>query len=165
MNFIVALVCAVSALRGFDMVMIMTGGGPYNSSTVAAYYMYEQAFLSLRYGYGAAIACVLFVLIEACVLMFLWRTQRLILPEEAGRCFPNPFPRRRAKEHLYRRALVASLAVWLLPILAVALTSVRPLEDINRGNIWGWPSKMSLVENYTEVLASSACVSSSSTAS
>jgi multiple sugar transport system permease protein len=76
-TLLVFLVCGVSALRSFDLVTIMTGGGPYNSSTVAAYYMYEQVFLSFRYGYGAAIACVLFVLIEACVLVFLWRMQRL----------------------------------------------------------------------------------------
>ena len=76
-TLLVILVCSVSALRNFDLVTIMTGGGPYNSSTVAAYYMYEQVFLAFRYGYGAAIACVLFVLIEACVILFLWRTQRL----------------------------------------------------------------------------------------
>jgi multiple sugar transport system permease protein len=38
-NFLVAMVCAVAALRSFDYVMIMTLGGPYNSSTVLAYYM------------------------------------------------------------------------------------------------------------------------------
>ena len=58
-TFIVAMVCVVGALRSFDLVVIMTAGGPYDSSTVLAYYMYEQTFLSLRYGYGAAIATVL----------------------------------------------------------------------------------------------------------
>ena len=75
-NFIVALVCVVSALRGFDMVVIMTGGGPYDSSTVLAHYMYEQTFHASRYGYGAAIACVLFVLMAAGVSFFLWRMLR-----------------------------------------------------------------------------------------
>ena len=45
-HFIVAMVCAVAALRSFDYVMIMTLGGPYDSSTVLAYYMYEQTFLA-----------------------------------------------------------------------------------------------------------------------
>ena len=75
-TFLVLLVCCVSALRNFDLVTIMTGGGPYDSSTVAAYYMYEQIFLSFRYGYGAAIATALFLLIEGCVLFFLWRMLR-----------------------------------------------------------------------------------------
>jgi multiple sugar transport system permease protein len=75
-NFIVALVCVVSALRGFDMVVIMTGGGPYDSSTVLAHYMYEQTFHASRYGFGAAIACVLFALMAAGVSFFLWRMLR-----------------------------------------------------------------------------------------
>jgi multiple sugar transport system permease protein len=40
------MVCAVAALRSFDYVMIMTLGGPYDSSTVLGYYMYEQTFLT-----------------------------------------------------------------------------------------------------------------------
>lgn len=75
-TFIVAMVCVVSALRSFDLVMIMTAGGPYNSTMVLGYYMYEQTFLSLRYGYGAAIATVLFVLMATWVGFFLWRLLR-----------------------------------------------------------------------------------------
>jgi multiple sugar transport system permease protein len=76
-NFIVAMVCAVAALRSFDYVMIMTLGGPYNSSTVLAYYMYEQTFLSLRYGYGAAIATVLLALMTGIIVVLLWRLFRM----------------------------------------------------------------------------------------
>jgi multiple sugar transport system permease protein len=72
-TFIAAMVCVVSALRSFDLVMIMTAGGPYNSTNVLAHYMYEQTFLSLRYGYAAAIAAVLFALMGCCVAFFLWR--------------------------------------------------------------------------------------------
>ncbi|MDF3073443.1 MAG: transporter substrate binding inner rane protein [Alphaproteobacteria bacterium] len=75
-NFIVALISVVSALRGFDMVVIMTAGGPYDSSTVLAHYMYEQTFHASRYGYGAAIASVLFALMAAGVGFFLWRMLR-----------------------------------------------------------------------------------------
>jgi multiple sugar transport system permease protein len=75
-HFIVAMVCAVTALRSFDYVMIMTMGGPYDSSTVLAYYMYEQTFLSLRYGYGAAIAVVLLALTSGIILVLLWRMFR-----------------------------------------------------------------------------------------
>jgi len=71
-HFVVSMVCAVAALRSFDYVMIMTLGGPHNSSTVLGYYMYEQTFLSLRYGYGAAIATVLLGLMSCIVFMLLW---------------------------------------------------------------------------------------------
>ena len=79
-TFIAAMVCVVSALRSFDLVMIMTAGGPYNSTNVLAYYMYEQTFLSLRYGYAATIAAVLFALMGCCVAFFLWR----LLSRERG---------------------------------------------------------------------------------
>jgi multiple sugar transport system permease protein len=75
-HFIVAMVCAVAALRSFDYVMIMTLGGPYKSSATLAYYMYEQTFLSLRYGYGAAIATVLLLLMSGIILVLLWRLLR-----------------------------------------------------------------------------------------
>lgn len=75
-NFIVAMVCAVAALRSFDYVMIMTGGGPFGRSTVLAFYMYEQTFVAFRYGYGAAIATVLFALVATIIVALLWRMFR-----------------------------------------------------------------------------------------
>jgi multiple sugar transport system permease protein len=75
-HFIVAMVCAVAALRSFDYVMIMTLGGPHNSSTVLAYYMFEQTFLNLRYGYGAAIASVLLVMMSGIIVALLARMFR-----------------------------------------------------------------------------------------
>ena len=38
-------------------------------------------------------------------------------------------------------AVVVALIVWLLPLLAVLLTSIRSAEDINMGNYWGWPKE------------------------
>jgi multiple sugar transport system permease protein len=35
--------------------------------------MYEQTFLSVRYGYGAAIAAVLFLIMNVYIAFFLWR--------------------------------------------------------------------------------------------
>jgi multiple sugar transport system permease protein len=51
----------------------------------------------------------------------------------------------------YRVAVIISLILWLIPLLAIALTSVRSLEDISKGNLWGWPSKFLLIENYSAV--------------
>lgn len=51
----------------------------------------------------------------------------------------------------YRVAVIIALGLWLIPLLAIALTSVRSLEDINKGNLWGWPSKFLLIENYSAV--------------
>ena len=62
-----------------------------------------------------------------------------------------PWPTRVA----YRTALFASLVIWLLPLFGVALTSVRSLDDLHRGNVWGWPSEFRLAENYAAVFADS----------
>ncbi|MEO8134755.1 MAG: sugar ABC transporter permease [Betaproteobacteria bacterium] len=75
-HFIVVMVCAVAALRSFDYVMIMTLGGPYDSSTVLAFYMYEQTFLGQRYGYGSAIAIVLLGLMSVIIVALLLRLFR-----------------------------------------------------------------------------------------
>ena len=63
-TFVAIVVTVVGALRSFDMVSIMTQGGPYGSSRVLAYYMYEQALgdYGYRVGYGSAIATILFLL-------------------------------------------------------------------------------------------------------
>jgi multiple sugar transport system permease protein len=52
----------------------------------------------------------------------------------------------------YRAAVALTLMVWLLPLVGVALTSVRSIEDLNRGNFWGWPSEIRLA-NYADVFA------------
>jgi multiple sugar transport system permease protein len=72
-TLIAVLVSLVSALRSFDLVAMMTNGGPYNASTVLAYTMYEQTLFAFRYGYGAAIACVLFLLTLGCIAGLLVR--------------------------------------------------------------------------------------------
>lgn len=78
-TFIAFLVTAIGALRSYDLVVIMTDGGPYGSSRVLAYFMYEQALseYGTRQGYGAAIAVVLFFLTMAVLGLFIWRTMRL----------------------------------------------------------------------------------------
>ena len=49
------VVTVIGALRSFDMIATMTQGGPYGSTNVLAYYMYDQAVGEGvgRYGYGS----------------------------------------------------------------------------------------------------------------
>ncbi len=56
---VVAVISVIDSLRAFDLVAIMTRGGPANASEVLANFMYMQAFNNYRYGYSAAIALVL----------------------------------------------------------------------------------------------------------
>jgi multiple sugar transport system permease protein len=75
-TFIAVVVTVIGALRSFDLIAVMTAGGPYESSTVLAYYMYEQAIKYYRQGYGAAIAVVLFVVMLVYIAWFLSRMLR-----------------------------------------------------------------------------------------
>ncbi|MBY6144835.1 carbohydrate ABC transporter permease [Mameliella alba] len=66
--------------------------------------------------------------------------------------FPTPIQKRSATaQTVYKIALPIALIVWLLPLIAVALTSVRSAGDITAGNYWGWPTSFNLLENYTAI--------------
>ncbi|MBD9371051.1 sugar ABC transporter permease [Rhizobium sp. ARZ01] len=82
-TFIAVVVTIIGALRSFDLVSIMTKGGPYGASTVLSYFMYEQALseYGFRMGYGAAIAVILFLIMMAFISGFVWRMMR---DEKAG---------------------------------------------------------------------------------
>lgn len=75
-TFIAMVVTVIGALRSFDLVATMTSGGPWGSSSVLAFFMYEQAIFSYRMGYGAAIATVLFLIMLVYIGFFLWRMLR-----------------------------------------------------------------------------------------
>jgi len=77
-TFIAVVVTVIGALRSFDLISIMTDGGPYGSSTVLAFYMYEQALseYGFRMGYGSAIAVVLFLIMMIYIAFFLTRMYR-----------------------------------------------------------------------------------------
>lgn len=66
--------------------------------------------------------------------------------------FPTPIEKTSAPVRIvYRIALPLVLIGWLLPMLAILLTSIRGNQDIIAGNYWGWPTEITLVENYAEV--------------
>jgi len=70
---IVIVISIVDSLRAFDLVSVMTRGGPFNSSSVLANYMYIQAFNNYRMGYGAAISVILFLISLVFILFYLTR--------------------------------------------------------------------------------------------
>lgn len=74
-TFIAVVVTVIGALRSFDLVSIMTVGGPYGSTRVLSYFMYEQALseYGTAMGYGAAIAVVLFAIMLVFITMFIVR--------------------------------------------------------------------------------------------
>lgn len=70
--------------------------------------------------------------------------------------FPRPIEKASTGTQLaYKIALPLALFIWLLPLLAIFMTSIRPALDINSGNMFGWPSSFNLIENYTAVFTQS----------
>ena len=72
-TLIAVVVTIVGALRSFDLIAVMTAGGPWGSSEVLAYKMYQEALFNYRMGYGAAIATILFLIMDIYIAWFLYR--------------------------------------------------------------------------------------------
>ncbi len=70
---VVVVISIIDSLRSFDLVFVMTRGGPANASSVLANFMYISAFNNYKMGYGAAIAVVLFVISAGFIFVYLWR--------------------------------------------------------------------------------------------
>jgi multiple sugar transport system permease protein len=68
--------------------------------------------------------------------------------------FPAPIEKSSTTaQTAYKVALPVALLIWLLPLIAIFLTSIRPASDINTGNVFGIPSQFNLIENYSTVFA------------
>ena len=59
---VVVALSMINSLKGFDILYIMTGGGPFNSSDTLAMHMYNESFKKYLMGYGSAISVVLFLI-------------------------------------------------------------------------------------------------------
>jgi raffinose/stachyose/melibiose transport system permease protein len=71
------LVSFINTLRTFDLVYVMTSGGPGTATEVVGYYIYKLAFVTHQVGYGSAAAILLTVLIFASAGAFLIVRERL----------------------------------------------------------------------------------------
>ena len=70
--------------------------------------------------------------------------------------FPKPIEKSAPPARVaYNVLLPIALIVWLLPLIAIFLTSIRPIGDINAGNVFGWPSSFQLIDNYRAVFEQS----------
>ena len=71
--------------------------------------------------------------------------------------FPTPIEKSsRGTQIAYKTMLPIALLLWLAPLLAVALFSIKPDADFTTGNYWGWPSSFEGVANYSKVFFESA---------
>lgn len=74
-TIVVIALAVINSLKSFDILYMMTKGGPFHSSDNLAYMVYNEAFQKYRMGYSSAIAVVLFV-ITLVVISIYFRQQR-----------------------------------------------------------------------------------------
>jgi raffinose/stachyose/melibiose transport system permease protein len=71
---VMVILAIVGSLKYFDLIFVLTGGGPNGASEVMASYMYKEAFSKYNFGYGSAIG---FGLLVICLVMT-WVIQKLM---------------------------------------------------------------------------------------
>ncbi len=70
---LVALVLrTLGAFRVYDIVYVLTGGGPANATNFLSYYVYEQAFIDFHIGFGSAVAYLTTIAMVLIILVYLW---------------------------------------------------------------------------------------------
>jgi multiple sugar transport system permease protein len=74
-HFFVLITSIIASFQVFDLVYVMTKGGPVNATRVLGFDIYQNAFQSLRLGYASAESVIMFIMI-AVVTVFGFRLQR-----------------------------------------------------------------------------------------
>jgi multiple sugar transport system permease protein/raffinose/stachyose/melibiose transport system permease protein len=67
---VVITLAVINTLKGFDIVFVLTQGGPFHTSDNLAMFMYSETFFRYRVGYGAAIAVALFTLAIIVIVVY-----------------------------------------------------------------------------------------------
>lgn len=63
------VLCISGSMRSFDLVFVMTQGGPANATELMATYMYNKTFSVYKYGYGSAVSLVIFAISFSLILL------------------------------------------------------------------------------------------------
>ena len=74
LRVITAIVVALNLMNGFkvfDIIYVMTGGGPASGTQTVAFYTYQQAFSNQLFGYGAALAYLIVLAVFALAMVYL----------------------------------------------------------------------------------------------
>lgn len=70
------VLCISGSMRSFDLVYVMTQGGPANATELMATYMYSKTFNVYKYGYGSAVSLVIFIISFSFIAVSRWFMNR-----------------------------------------------------------------------------------------
>lgn len=72
-TFFVTIMLVINCFKVFDLIQVMTDGGPGRATNVLVYQIYNEAFKKFNFGYASAIALVLFVIVlGVTIVQFKW---------------------------------------------------------------------------------------------
>ncbi|MGB7425614.1 MAG: sugar ABC transporter permease [Ornithinimicrobium sp.] len=74
-TFFLTVIMVIETFQVFDMVYVMTGGGPGRATELLVTYAYSEGFDARQQGYGTALGVVVFVVVLAATVLW-WRAQR-----------------------------------------------------------------------------------------
>ncbi len=74
-SFFLLVTGIISTFKVFDIIAVMTQGGPIGSTSMLVWYLYDTAFVNLKVGYASSIAGVLFVLVML-ITLGQWAAQK-----------------------------------------------------------------------------------------
>ncbi len=77
-TFFVSVTTILFSIQAFDIIAVMTGGGPVNATTTLVWYLYEEAFIAFRAGSAAAVGMLLFVIMLAITIFQVAYVQRRV---------------------------------------------------------------------------------------
>lgn len=170
------IVATINALMTFDIIWIMTRGGPGSATTTLSWLGYLQSFQFLKFGEGAAILYVLTILSLACAILYFFvlsprkakaappdtgaeatlklkrlRPAMAAIPPWTAKPLLHPAMSRNVSKMLFRLG-VAAVFIWsFLPVAALVFISLSPATDLIRTPPSIFPSTLTF-ENYRMVL-------------
>ncbi|QYR22884.1 sugar ABC transporter permease [Paenibacillus sp. sptzw28] len=74
-SFFLLVTGIIGTFRIFDLISVLTSGGPANSTSVLVYYLYESAFINLKTGYASAMGIIL-LLVTLIITLLQWAAQK-----------------------------------------------------------------------------------------
>ncbi len=79
--FVVCILEIIWSFSAFDLVYLLTGGGPANSTLTLSLYVYKKAFQGKLLGYGAALGTIMFFVLTGFTLLYFWAIKKIKLYE------------------------------------------------------------------------------------
>ncbi len=77
-TFFISIMLTISSFKVFDLILVMTNGGPGRATNVLVIHTYNTAFRQFKFGYSSSIAMVLFILVMSITIVQFYMERRWV---------------------------------------------------------------------------------------